>query len=208
MIGFEPISVQNGGTACVLSGLLHHSAWCRTSNWPMRTVDLCNGLVSGSPSGRGCPVNAAQERSGGAELPVLARAPGAVWRHGDGAGGRPAPSGLHRARPWAPAGVRDLRGGARQFGGPPVVAPAQDGDRRDEPGPDEEGVEQHAEGYRGSQFIDLGGGAGHAEAPHGHGHRAFVSRSWIYMTDPLSWLRLHAPGAIARAFEMSLSESG
>src|SRR5215472_4194215 len=74
MIGFEPISVQNGGTACVLSGLLHHSAWCRTSNWPMRTVDLCNGLVSGSPSGRGCPVNAAQERSGGAELPVLARA--------------------------------------------------------------------------------------------------------------------------------------
>src|SRR5207342_92529 len=77
-----------------------------------------------------------------------------------------------RSSPSAPAGARwggDARGGARQFRGPPVVAPAQDDDRRDEQGSDEEGVEQYAEGDRGAQFLDLGGGAGQAGYAEGGG---------------------------------------
>ena len=55
--GQDPVSqtMQIGGSACVLSDLLHHSALCRTSTWPMPTVNPCNGLVSGVAPGRGCP---------------------------------------------------------------------------------------------------------------------------------------------------------
>jgi len=67
IVGDQP-TAPIGGSARVLSDMLHHLAWCRTSTWPVPSVDPCNGLASGIAVGRGC-----RRYSGTNGRPKLAR---------------------------------------------------------------------------------------------------------------------------------------